>query len=123
MMGQRQLETNPITIKPETEPAAQQSSRVPYPTALHKGGLPNKASCSVSSCVSLDDSFPSVRQGPTRGLWGPPSRNTFTTEKKPTQPETARWISLSFGFSFPKALEPALQILPKEQLIRVTINW
>ena len=31
--------------------------------------LPNKASCFVSTCVSLDSSFLSVWQGPTLGPW------------------------------------------------------
>lgn len=31
--------------------------------------LPNKASCSVGTCVSPDNSFPSVRQEPTLGPW------------------------------------------------------
>ena len=31
--------------------------------------LPNKVSCFVTTCVSLGNSFPSVRQEPTLGLW------------------------------------------------------
>ena len=31
--------------------------------------LPDKVSCFVSTCVSLDNSFPSVRQDPTLGFW------------------------------------------------------
>ena len=41
----------------------------PYPTALHPGALPNKISCFVSTCVSSDNSFPSVRQEPSFGPW------------------------------------------------------
>ena len=36
------------------------STRVPFP---------NKISCFVSTCVSSDNSFPSVRQEPSFGLW------------------------------------------------------
>ena len=36
------------------------STRVPFP---------NKISCSVSACVSSDNSFPSVRQEPSFGPW------------------------------------------------------
>ena len=36
------------------------STRVPFP---------NKISCFVSTCVSLDNSFPSVRQEPNFGPW------------------------------------------------------
>ena len=64
------LETNPITIKPETtSQAAEQfsgslalllSTRLPFP---------NKNSCFVSTCVFSDSSFPSVRQEPSFGLW------------------------------------------------------
>ena len=56
------LEANPITIKPRLWARWQSSSpRFPYPPALHLGALPNKISCLVSRCVSLDNSFPSVR--------------------------------------------------------------
>ena len=40
-----------------------------YPTALSSGTLPNKISCFVSICVSLDNSFLSVRQEPTFRPW------------------------------------------------------
>ena len=36
------------------------STRVPFP---------NKVSCFVSTCVSSDNSFPSVRQEPSFGAW------------------------------------------------------
>ena len=36
------------------------STRVPFP---------NKISCVVSTCVSSDSSFPSVRQEPSFGPW------------------------------------------------------
>ena len=58
-------ETNPITI------TMWQSSSpgFPYPTALHRVPFPNKISCFVSTCVSSDNSFPSVRQEPNFGPW------------------------------------------------------
>ena len=73
-------ETNPITIKPKTGRAfllgslsLLLSARLPFP---------NKISCFVSTCVSLDNSFPSVRQEPTFGPWkGPPSCNSFILTK------------------------------------------
>ena len=37
------------------------SPGLPYATALHPGALPNKTSCFVSSCVSFNNSFLSVR--------------------------------------------------------------
>ena len=69
------LETNPITIKPKTEPHGRPvllgsltvllSTHVP---------LPSEVSCFVNTCVSLDNSFPSVRQEPPLGpRSGPPS--------------------------------------------------
>ena len=45
------------------------SSGFPCPPALRPGALPNKISCFVSTCVSSDNSFPSVRQEPSFGLW------------------------------------------------------
>ena len=45
------------------------SSRFPYPTALHQVPFPSKISCFVSTYVSLDHSFPSVRQEPNSGPW------------------------------------------------------
>ena len=39
------------------------------PSALHWVPLPNKISCFVSTCVSLDNSFTSVRQEPTFRPW------------------------------------------------------
>ena len=34
----------------------------PYPTALHPGAIPSEISCLINTCVSLGNSFPSVRQ-------------------------------------------------------------
>ena len=64
-------ETNPITIKPETvSHAAEQFSWVPLPyCSPPRCPFPNKISCFVSTCVSLDNSFPSVRQEPSFGPW------------------------------------------------------
>ena len=75
-LAQDHPETNPITIKP-----TQQSSSpgFPYPTALHWVPFPNKVSCFVSTCVSSDNSFLSVRQEPNFRSWrGPPSCNSIT---------------------------------------------
>ena len=64
-------ETNPITIKLETEShVAEQSSWLPLCYCSLPGcSFPNKISCFVSICVSLDNSFPSVSQEPTFGPW------------------------------------------------------
>ena len=35
--------------------------------------FPNKMSCFVSACVSLDNSFPNVRQEPSFGPWKGPA--------------------------------------------------
>ena len=45
------LETNPITIKPETAGhMAEKSPRLPYPAAVLLPALPNQVSCFVSTC-------------------------------------------------------------------------
>ena len=45
------LETNPITIKPETAGhMAEKSPRLPYPAAVLLPALPNQDSCFVSTC-------------------------------------------------------------------------
>ena len=64
-------ETNPITVKPETvSHVAEQFSWFLYPAALHLGvPLPNEVSCFACTCVSSDNSFPSVRQEPPFGPW------------------------------------------------------
>ena len=64
-------EANPTTIKPETAShVAKHFSWVPLVCSLLPSNLfPNKISCFVSSYVSLDNSFPSVKQEPTRGPW------------------------------------------------------
>ena len=63
-------ETNPITIKLQ---ATWQSCfpGFPYLTLLFSAWVPfpNKLSCFVSTCVSSDNSFPSVRQEPGFGPW------------------------------------------------------
>ena len=41
----------------------------PYPTAPTRVPLPSKVSCFASTCVSSDNSFPSVRQEPSPGPW------------------------------------------------------
>ena len=67
MIGHEKPETNSITIKPETvSHEAEQFSWVPLPCC----SLPGAPShLFVSSCVSLDNSFPSVRQEPTLVPW------------------------------------------------------
>ena len=41
----------------------------PHPAALHPRPHPNTVPCFVSTCVSSDSSFPSVRQEPTLRPW------------------------------------------------------
>ena len=71
MMGRDNLETKPITIKPETvEPCG----RAVLPVSLilllsARAPLPSEISCFLSTCISSDSSFPSVRQEPTLGPW------------------------------------------------------
>ena len=50
-------------------PEESSSPGFPYPPALHPGALPNGISYFVSTCVSSDNSFPSVRQEPGFGPW------------------------------------------------------
>ena len=54
----------PATGEPSTPPsfdsALEYSTRVPFP---------NKVSCFVSTCVSFDNSFLSIRQEPGFGAW------------------------------------------------------
>ena len=71
MIGQSHPETNPITIKPETAShAAEQFSWVPLPSYSPPGcPFSIKISCFVSICVSLDNSFRSVRQEPSFRPW------------------------------------------------------
>ena len=46
--------------------------------------FPNKISCFVSTCVSLDNSFPSVRQEPSFGPWnGSPCAQHFHHSNSP----------------------------------------
>ena len=61
-------ETNPVIIKLQ---ATRQSSSLGFPTLLFsaRAPLPNKVSCFVSTCVSSDNSFPSVRQERTLRPW------------------------------------------------------
>ena len=60
----------PWSWNPRLQAMWQQSSWVPLPYCfLPRGPLPNKISCFVSTCVSLDNSFPSVRQEPSFGPW------------------------------------------------------
>ena len=78
-------ETNPVTIKPKTEShLAEQFSWVPLPCSYphpHARISPtDKVSCFVSMCVSLDNTFVSVRQESTLKPWRVPL---------PTELETA----------------------------------
>ena len=82
-MAKDNLEINPIKIKPETAShVAEQFSRVLLPYHSPPRHLSNKIFCLVSSCVSLDNSFPSVRQEPTLRPWkGPPSCKNTTLQR------------------------------------------
>ena len=74
-------ETNPITIKPETAShAAEQFSWVPLPYCSPPGcPFPIKSLGFISTCVSSDSSFLSVRQEPSFGPGrSPPSCNDNT---------------------------------------------
>ena len=64
-------ETHPITIKPETAShMAEHSSWVPSPSCSPPGRpFPKMSLALFSMCVSVDNSFPSVRQEPTLGPW------------------------------------------------------
>ena len=79
-------ETNPITIKPETvSHVAELFSWVPLPYCSPPGcPFPNKISCFVSTCVSSDNSFPSVRQEPT---CGPQKGSRFPEQSHASIPE------------------------------------
>ena len=72
-LGQKDwLKTNPITIKPEAaSDVAELFSWVPLPycSPPRCQRFPNKISCCVGTCVSLDNSFPSVRQEPSFRPW------------------------------------------------------
>ena len=73
-MAKDHQESNPITIKPQTAShVTQLFSWVPFPyfTILLSTQVPfpNKVSCFVSTCVSSDNSFPSVRQKLSFGPW------------------------------------------------------
>ena len=48
---------------------AEQSSWAPSPHHSPQAPLPNEVSCSVSTCVSSDNSFLNVRREPTLGPW------------------------------------------------------
>ena len=62
------LETNPITIKPETAShVTEQFSWLLLPYC--NPPFPNNISCFVSTCVSWDNSFPRVRQEPSFRPW------------------------------------------------------
>ena len=64
------LETNPITIKPETEShMAELFSWVPLPYCSTRVPFPNKISCFVTTCISSDNSFLSFREEPSFRLW------------------------------------------------------
>ena len=64
-------ETNPITIKPCDCKSCGRAVLLASPTLLLSTWVPvpNKISSFVSRCVSLDNSFPSVRQEPSFRPW------------------------------------------------------
>ena len=69
-LAKSHLETNRITIKPETAShTAEQSSWVLTLLLSTQVSFPNKISCFVRTCVSSDNSFLSVRQEPSLGPW------------------------------------------------------
>ena len=68
MIGQRQP-GNSFHLHKTQATWSSSSSGFPYPPVLCQAPLPNKVSCLVSSCVSLDNSFLSVRQEPTLRPW------------------------------------------------------
>ena len=63
------LETNPITIRPETGSHVAEQFWVPLPYGSLPGHLFPLKSLALSAHVSSDNSFPSVRQEPTFGPW------------------------------------------------------
>ena len=59
-------ETNPITIKPKTASHGRAVLLGSLPLLLStQAPFPNKISCFVSTCVSSENSFPSVKQEPS----------------------------------------------------------
>ena len=63
------LDTNPITIKPKTEPCGRAVFLVPLPYCSLPGQLFPLKSLALSAHISSDNSFPSVRQEPSFGPW------------------------------------------------------
>ena len=69
-MAKGNLETNPITIKPETEPNVRAVLLGSLTLLLSTQVLfPNTISCFVSTCICLDNSFLNVKQEPSFGPW------------------------------------------------------
>ena len=63
-------ETHPITLKPRMWATWQSCSPgFPYLLLSTQAPFPNKISCFVSTCISSDNSFPSVRQEPSFRPW------------------------------------------------------
>jgi len=106
-------ETNPITIKPETvSHVAEQFSWVPLPYCSPPGCPFPVKSLALSACVSLDNSFLSVRQEPTPGaLKGglplptiihllPSAKPNIKTKgkKKPKNPDSHRAFTSNYQF-------------------------
>ena len=81
-------ETNPITINLRLWAVLLGSLTLLLSTQVP---FPNKVSCFVSTCVSLDNSLPSVRQEPSFGPWkGPPLPATILSFFR-LHPSTAFW--------------------------------
>ena len=81
------LETNPIIIKPETEPYGRAVLLASLTQLLSTWvSFPNKIPCFVSTCVSSDNSFPSVGPEPSFGPW---KGSAFLQ-----QPHILRWFLL-----------------------------
>ena len=66
-LARNNRETNPIIIKQQCNKAVLLVSLILLLSTWVP--LPNKASCFVSTCVSLDNSFLSLRQETTLGPW------------------------------------------------------
>ena len=64
------------------------STRVPFP---------NKISCFVSTCVSLDNSFPSARQEPSFGPW---KGSSFLQQHQIYHFTANRWGKMETGIDF-----------------------
>ena len=108
MIGQSHPETNPITIKPKTAShASEQFSWVPLPSCSPPGCPFPIKSLALSACVSLDNSFPSVRQEPSFGPWkgSPFLQQNYQGSLPPTSGNHKSVVSVNFFFYIPHISE------------------